>query len=287
MDIGAVGDDKGKDKKGKKGDKGDKSKGEGDKDKGGKGKGKDTSADKPCPICGPDKGKNHCLNDCFHNAKSPNAKGKGKGKAKDRVHAVGEESTAGASSSSSGGLSQLDLMMQAFQQFQASQNGSEVSQMAPSASASNTGRRPTHNAVYGAAEHTMFAVGDEDTRSVRFELDRHFAGAQGKPDSTVNSVRSAKSTARPTKYIMLDSGAWSSCTLPGAFAGPVDETKKKRLFSIHGEELRHDGTQQAPVRLQAETKSGQAKPIKAVFNLDVTSASESVMALRNVFDNAD
>ena len=108
MDVGAVGEEKGKGKgKGKKGDKGDEGGkvDKGGKDKGGRGKGKDMSAEKPYPICGPEKGKNRCLNDCFHDAKSANAKGKGKSKGKDHVHAVGDESTAGASSSSSGGLS--------------------------------------------------------------------------------------------------------------------------------------------------------------------------------------
>ena len=263
MDIGAVGGkgDKGKGKGKEKGKDKDKPQREQPKGpKGGKGKG-----DKPCAICGPDKGKNHSTADCWFNARAQ-AKGKAGGKGdkskdKGKVSAVALESEAATGSSGSSFDQQIAQLETALQSLKASAASSEVSSVTPSASASQAGRRKGVDSVRDDNADMMFAIHDEECMC---------------------AVKSGKKG-----LMMVDSGAVTSCTRLGAFKQTVDSTQTKQLYSITGHSMQHRGVQQAKTWLQEQRSNGTSQSVPATFNLVVTDAEEDVMALCNILDNAD
>lgn len=91
-----------------------------------------------------------------------------------------------------------------------------------------------------------------------------------------------------TKYIMVDSGATTSCASKMVFPGAaVDTSKKKDLWAINGTPIQHEGEQLAQTAIAANTASGEPFWIPATFRMEVTDAMEPVMAFCRILDEAD
>ena len=94
--------------------------------------------------------------------------------------------------------------------------------------------------------------------------------------------------AQDMKYIMVVSGATTSCanqcSFPGAVLGP---TKTKELWAINGTPIANAGEMTAGTNLTAVTTSGECKSIPATFRLDATDTTEPVIALCRILDEAD
>ena len=295
MDVGAVdvpetkGKGKGKsntykNNDGTKGGKKGRSKGEGK----GKEKGKDkhnpskTSEGKgpPCAICGPIKGKSHTIEECYFNARvNPKGEGKGgkKGTSNPSVNALDENHHEAATSTIPSMLSTLQQQVDALKTL--------ASTPVPSAPASsgqsqtNPSRKTHQGAVTTNNPNMCFAV-------------RHAPAKAVENNSSQTDARAfhqiCANQAQDMKYIMVDSGATTSCANQCSFPGAVlDPTKTKELWAINGTPIANAGEMTAGTNLTAVTTSGECKSIPATFRLDATDTTEPVMALCRILDEAD
>ena len=295
MDVGAVdvpetkGKGKGKsntykNNDGTKGGKKGRSKGEGK----GKEKGKDkhnpskTSEGKgpPCAICGPIKGKSHTIEECYFNARvNPKGEGKGgkKGTSNPSVNALDENHHEAATSTIPSMLSTLQQQVDALKTL--------ASTPVPSAPASsgqsqtNPSRKTHQGAVTTNNPNMCFAVRHAPAKAVENNSSQTDARA---------FHRICANQAQDMKYIMVDSGATTSCANQCSFPGAVlDPTKTKELWAINGTPIANAGEMTAGTNLTAVTTSGECKSIPATFRLDATDTTEPVMALCRILDEAD
>ena len=295
MDVGAVdvpetkGKGKGKsntykNNDGAKGGKKGRSKGEGK----GKEKGKDkhnpskTSEGKgpPCAICGPIKGKNHTIEECYFNARvNPKGEGKGgkKGTSNPSVNALDENHHEAATSTIPSMLSTLQQQVDALKTLAST---SVPSAPASSAQSQTNPSRKTHQGAVTTNNPNMcFAVRHAPAKAVENNRSQ---------TDTRALHRICANEAQDMKYIMVDSGATTSCANQCSFPGAVlDPTKTKELLAINGTPIANAGEMTAGTNLTAVTTSGECKSIPATFRLDATDTTEPVMALCRILDEAD
>ena len=244
MEIGAVeadnkskpkGDRGGKgDKKGKpgKGPKGASSKGDGKgKDKG-KADAGNANATKgpPCAICGPDKGKNHTTEACYFNARSF-PKGDGKGKRTSTPGSTNVSAVEGTASDNSELTSTIAALQQ---QLAALRLTGASSVSASSTSSANVGRKGhTTQGAISQERPMLFAVAEAEVAEAVCST-MHGDGGQ--------------------KYILVDSGATTSCANAKHFPNAeIDASKRKQLWAINGTPIQQQGELAAHTTLSATT----------------------------------
>ena len=279
MEIGAVeadnkskprGDKGGKgDKKGKpgKGSKGASSKGDGKgKDKGKADAGNANAAKgPPCAICGPEKGKNHTTEACYFNARSF-PKGDGKGKRTSTSSSTNVSAVEGTAPDN-GELTSTIAALQ--QQLAALRLTFASSVSASSTSSANVGRRgqATQGAISQEEQPMLFAVAEAEVAEAVCST-MHGDGGQ--------------------KYILVDSGATTSCASAKHFpSAALDASKRKQLWAINGTPIQQQGELAAHTTLSATTADGVDIKIPARFRLDSTDITEPVMAFCRILDDAD
>ena len=265
MEIGAFdatdAKPKGKEAKGGKGGK------KGNPDKGSKGlqtkgdgKGKDNKKGDPsngkpgkgapCAICGPEKGKNHSTDACFFNART-NPKGDSKGNKRGPPQNASAEGAIDSDKNVASTISALQSQLDALR----------VASAAPSQQ--SAGRKGQ-----GAIQEMLFAISESPVQAV--EITEHIAAASS------------------VKYVLVDSGATTSCADEQCFpAAAVDPARQKELWAINGTRIRHKGELTASTAIPATDCHGQDTKIPASFRMDVTDATEPVMALCRILDDAD
>ena len=90
------------------------------------------------------------------------------------------------------------------------------------------------------------------------------------------------------KYILVDSGATTSCANAKHFPNAeVDASKRKQLWAINGTPIQQQGELAAHTTLSATTADGEDIKIPARFRLDATDITEPVMAFCRILDDAD
>ena len=251
----------------------------------GDGKGKDKSkgkqnTNKPnakgeyCAICGPEKGKNHNTEDCFFNARShPKGEGKGNKKGSAKSNSVNAIDATGDETSVPAVLTTLQQQIDALKHVRAIQ--SQVDNPQPP-SAQN---KKTHQgAVTSSGSNMCFAVGDSPAKAVETT----------KVQPVTPSLHNSVAAMQATKYIMVDSGATTSCANQTSFPqAVVDPTKTKELWAINGTPIHHEGEMQATTNVSATTPSGETVLVPATFRMEVTDTMEPVMAFCRILDDAD
>ena len=90
------------------------------------------------------------------------------------------------------------------------------------------------------------------------------------------------------KYILVDSGATTSCASAKHFPdAALDASKRKQLWAINGTPIQQQGKLAAHTTLSATTADGVDIKIPARFRLDSTDITEPVMAFCRILDDAD
>ncbi|CAE7253863.1 unnamed protein product, partial [Symbiodinium sp. CCMP2456] len=90
------------------------------------------------------------------------------------------------------------------------------------------------------------------------------------------------------KYILVDSGATTSCASSNHFPNAaLDASKRKQLCAINGTPIQQQGELAAHTTLSATTADGVDVKIPARFRLDSTNITEPVMAFCRILDDAD
>ena len=270
MEIGAVDvadakPHKGKEAKGGKGGK------KGNPDKGSRGspaKGDGKSRDNrkgdpssksgkgvPCAICGPDKGKNHTTDACFFNARA-NPKGDGKTNKRTSAQQPSAEAAVDAAVPDKNLSATISTLQTQLDALRSSANPSMPS-------GHFQGRKGQ-----GAIQEMLFVISDIPAQAVE--------------------VTEQVAATSSTKYVLLDSGATTSCASDQCFPdATVDATRQKELWAINGTPIRHKGELTAPTAIPATDCCGEPIAIPASFRMDVTDATKPVMAFCRILDDAD
>ena len=279
MEIGAVEVDNKSKPKGDKGGKGDKKGKPGKGSKGASSKGDSKGKDKgkadagnanatkvpPCAICGPEKGKNHTTEACYFNARSF-PKGDGKGKRTSTSSSTNVSAVEGTAPDN-GELTSTIAALQ--QQLAALRLTGASSVSASSTSSANVGRRgqATQGAISQEEQPMLFAVAEAEVAEAVCST-MHGDGGQ--------------------KYILVDSGATTSCASAKHFPNAaLDASKRKQLWAINGTPIQQQGELAAHTTLSATTADGVDIKIPARFRLDSTDITEPVMAFCRILDDAD
>ena len=239
-----------------------------------------------CAICGPNKGKNHTTEERYFNARA-HAKGDSKGgkKGPRNTNTVGAVDSACEDTSVPSALATLQQQVDELKQLAASHAAN------PRTTASN--KKKNHQGTVAISSSDMcFAVCQSPmchSPAKVVENDKFQATSSPHPLAAVAVEEGAVLAAKSgVKYVMVDSGATTSCTNKTAFPGaPIDSTKKKDLWAINGTPIRHEGEQLAQTQLAANTASGEPFWIPATFRMEVTDAMEPVMAFCRILDETD
>ena len=144
----------------------------------------------------------------------------------------------------------------------------------PSAQNKNTHQ----GAVTSSGSNMCFAVGDSPAKVVEKTI------LQPVTPSPHNSVAAMQTT----KYIMVESGATTSCANKISFPqAAVDPTKTKLVWAINGTPIHHEGEMQATTQVTATTPFGETKVVPATFRMEITDTMEPVVAFCRILDDAD
>ncbi|OLP76923.1 hypothetical protein AK812_SmicGene43080 [Symbiodinium microadriaticum] len=219
----------------------------------------------PCAICGPDKGKNHTTEACYFNARSF-PKGDGKGKRTSTPGSTNVSAVEGTASDN-GELTSTIAALQ--QQLAALRLTGASSVSASSTSSANVGRKghTTQGAISQEEQPMLFAVAEAEVAEAVCST-MHGDGGQ--------------------KYILVDSGATTSCANAKHFPNAeIDASKRKQLWAINGTPIQQQGELAAHTTLSATTADGEDIKIPARFRLDATDITEPVMAFCRILDDAD
>ena len=113
---------------------------------------------------------------------------------------------------------------------------------------------------------------DGDTRTVGSVRD--YLGEPGA--DMIMTVRDTIAAIKPSDnndfaWFMVDSGACVTCATEGEFDAPIDETKKKTLYSVQGVALKVYGEQTPDIELD--------DGLRGTMRMTVTDASENVLAV--------
>ena len=294
MDVGALdgqdqaGKSKGKttNQKGNHNPKGGKkggAKGDGkgkEKGKGGESSNKQHGKGAHCAICGPEKGKNHTTEECYFNARS-NPKGDNKGSKKGTRNANTVHAVDGACDEPSV-PSTLTILQQQIDALKQSTAGHSANP----ANASTNQKKTHQGAVTASSADMCFAVRHSPAKAV--DSDKPSERTVSHPPVSAFAHVAGVAAQTGTKYIMVDSGATTSCASKMVFPGAaVDTSKKKDLWAINGTPIQHEGEQLAQTAIAANTASGEPFWIPATFRTEVTDAMEPVMAFCRILDEAD
>ncbi|CAL1170450.1 unnamed protein product, partial [Cladocopium goreaui] len=123
-----------------------------------------------------------------------------------------------------------------------------------------------------------FAVGDSPAKAVE----------KTKVQPVTPSPHNSAAALQTTKYIMVDSGATTSCANKMSFPqAAVDPTKTKELWAINGTPIHHEGEMQATTQVTATTPFGETTVVPATFRMEITDTMEPVMAFCRILDDAD
>lgn len=233
-----------------------------------------------CAICGPEKGKNHTTEECYFNARS-NPKGDSKGGKKGSRNTSTVNAVDGAYDDASvpSMLTTLQQQVDALKQAAAGQSASQTT--APAS------QKKTHQGAVTAHSADMcFAVCHSPAKAVEIDDPSEQVVSHPPVPALVHVAGVAAQTS--AKYIMVDSGATTSCANKMVFPeAPVDTSKKKDLWAINGTPIQHEGEQLAQTAIAANTASGEPFWIPATFRMEVTDAMEPVMAFCRILDEAD
>ena len=227
-----------------------------------------------CAICGPEKGKNHSTENCFFNARShPKGEGKGNKKGSAKSNSVNAIDAANDETPVPAVLSTLQQQIDALKQVTANQ-GQAGNPQPPSAQ-----NKKTHQgAVTSSGSNMCFAVGDSPAKAVE----------KTKVQPVTPSPHNSVAALQTTKYIMVDSGATTSCANKMSFPqAAVDPTKTKELWAINGTPIHHEGEMQATTQVTATTPFGETTVVPATFRMEITDTMEPVMAFCRILDDAD
>ena len=220
----------------------------------------------PCAICGPEKGKNHTTEACYFNARSF-PKGDGKGKRTSTSSSTNVNAVEGLVPDSGELADQHDCTLAAAICGTSAHRRTLVS--ASSTSSANVGRRgqSTQGAISQEEQPMLFAVAEAEVAEAICST-THGDGGQ--------------------KYILVDSGATTSCASAKHFVNAaLDASKRKQLWAINGTPIQQQGELAAHTTLSATTADGVDVKIPARFRLDSTDITEPVMAFCRTLDDAD
>ena len=212
----------------------------------------------PCAICGPDKGKNHTTEACYFNARSF-PKGDGKGKRTSTPGSTNVSAVEGTASDN-GELTSTIAALQ--QQLAALRLTGASSVSASSTSSANVGRKghTTQGAISQEEQPMLFAVAEAEVAEAVCST-MHGDGGQ--------------------KYILVDSGATTSCANAKHFPNAeIDASKRKQLWAINGTPIQH-------TTLSATTADGEDIKICEVSFGMPRNITEPVVAFCRILDDAD
>ena len=151
------------------------------------------------------------------------------------------------------------------------------SQASNPAIAAASGKKIHQGGVAPGNPNICFALKESPAKAV--ELD---ASQRRSPSNHIAAMKVA------TKYVMVNSGATTSCANETAFPqATVDPTKVKELSAINCTPIQHQGEMKAATQLTATAACGATKIIPATFRMDITDTTETVMPFCRILDEAD